>query len=155
MHFWRKSCKGNPISPYHSPSKNSLVSGLSGWAKNASFSPHSHSSPSWKKRIWSPIRFASERLWVTIIMLYLFFSSCRSSSIFRVESRSKEEQGSSRRRIFGSMQRARAIQSLWACPPERLRAERWSSPEFGNADSEGFVFCRRKGSDFSLPKWDL
>ena len=53
------------------------------------------------------------------------------------------------------MQRARAMQSLCACPPERLRAERLSSPEIGNADSEGFVFCRRKGSDFSLPKWDL
>ena len=152
MRFWQQSCKENPIPLYHSPSINSLVSSLCGWAKNASFVPLSQSSPSWKKRIWSPIRFASERLWVTIMMLYLLFRFWRSSSIFRVESRSREEQGSSRRRIFGSMQRARAMQSLCACPPERLRAERWSSPEFGNADSGGFVFYHRKGSDFSLPK---
>ena len=72
-----------------------------------------------KKAVMSLARAACCMLWVTIAIVYLLFSSPIRSSIARVATGSRAEQGSSISSTSGSTAIARAMQSRCCWPPER------------------------------------
>ena len=72
-----------------------------------------------KNAVLSEARAACCMLWVTIAIVYSFFSSPIRSSIASVATGSSAEQGSSISRTSGLTAVARAMQSRCCWPPER------------------------------------
>ncbi|CAN4049649.1 Bacterial mobilisation domain-containing protein, partial [Dysosmobacter welbionis] len=93
-----------------------------GVENSVSVLPNSTRSPSRKNAVLSETRAACCILWVTMMTVYLLFSSTARSSILEVEMGSRALVDSSISRISGSTAKARAMHSRCCWPPERPRA---------------------------------